>query len=130
MARILLDTCVPLALKGALASQGHDVVHCLDWENDPGDEAVLAQAVSEGRILFTSDKGFTSHVGEAVAGHCGIIRMDELPFQLVTRIVPGLIAKYGRLLSKSGVIIVERGGVRVLDFRKNRENGDWLEEDE
>ena len=57
--KVLLDTCVAGALVSpALTEAGHDVVWAGDWDSDPGDEAILAHAHREGRVLVTLDKDF------------------------------------------------------------------------
>lgn len=38
---------------GELRAAGHDVVWSGDWEDDPGDEAILAKAHAQHRILVT-----------------------------------------------------------------------------
>jgi hypothetical protein len=37
---------------------GHDVIWAGDWSDDPGDEAILARASEERRVLVTLDKDF------------------------------------------------------------------------
>ena len=56
--RLLADESVEAPVCQMLRAQGHDVV-AID-EEDPGaeDEAVLARATSEGRVLVTNDKDF------------------------------------------------------------------------
>ena len=43
---------------GELRAAGHDVVWSGDWEDDPGDEAILAKAHAQRRVLVTLDKDF------------------------------------------------------------------------
>ena len=45
--KLLLDTCVWGKAQQALAEAGHDVVWAGDWEEDPGDEEMLARAHNE-----------------------------------------------------------------------------------
>lgn len=54
--RLLLDTCMWGGARQELEAAGHDVVATVDWEKDPGDEEILAQAFRERRVLITLDK--------------------------------------------------------------------------
>jgi hypothetical protein len=56
--KILLDTCVWGGARIPLTEAAHDVVWAGDWSEDPGDEAILARAGVEGRVLVTLDKDF------------------------------------------------------------------------
>jgi len=56
--RLLLDTCAWGGARTVLRNAGHDVVWSGDWDNDPGDEAILALAYQEQRVLVTLDKDF------------------------------------------------------------------------
>ena len=50
--KLLLDTCVWGKAQQALAEAGHDVEWAGDWEEDPGDEEILARA--DGTAAFSS----------------------------------------------------------------------------
>ena len=56
--KILLDTCVWGGARKTLEAAGHDVEWTGDWPQDPGDDAILAHAFQEGRILVTLGKDF------------------------------------------------------------------------
>jgi len=49
--RFLVDRCAGRRLAKWLSDEGHDVVGAWVWEPDPGDEALLALATAEDRIL-------------------------------------------------------------------------------
>ncbi len=53
--KVLLDTCVWGGVRQALSDAGHDVVWTGDWDEDPGDDEILAQAYRESRVLVTLD---------------------------------------------------------------------------
>ena len=53
--RVLLDTCVWGGVRQALSDAGHDVVWTGDWDEDPGDDEILAQAYRESQVLVTLD---------------------------------------------------------------------------
>ena len=56
--RVPLDACVWGGALEELKSAGHDVLWTGDWEQDPGDEEILAKAHNERRVLVTLDKDF------------------------------------------------------------------------
>jgi len=68
--RLLLDACVWGGARAELEAAGHDVVWIGEWNEDPGDEEILARAYREGRILVTLDKDF---------GELAIVHRHPLP---------------------------------------------------
>jgi predicted nuclease of predicted toxin-antitoxin system len=56
--RLLADENIPLAAVRALRAAGHDVAAIAEDESGLPDRAVLERAVSEQRILLTSDRDF------------------------------------------------------------------------
>ncbi len=76
--KLLLDTCVWGGVQTELVAAGYDVVWTGDWSEDPGDEAILATAYSENRILVTLDKDFGELAIVRGTAHCGILRLVNL----------------------------------------------------
>jgi len=56
--KIVLDSCIWSGVYPALEASGHDVVWVGEWQEDPGDEQILAWAASEDRVVVTLDKDF------------------------------------------------------------------------
>ncbi|MDE2778874.1 MAG: DUF5615 family PIN-like protein [Chloroflexota bacterium] len=56
--RLLLDSCVWGGVISVLEAAGHDVDWVGNWEEDPGDDNILAHALAFGQILVTLDKDF------------------------------------------------------------------------
>ena len=55
----LVDNCVSRAVCEDLRAAGHDVQWVPDvFDGDPGDEAVIDAALTNGRVLITGDKDF------------------------------------------------------------------------
>jgi predicted nuclease of predicted toxin-antitoxin system len=73
--KLLLDACVWGGSKFALAALGHDVIWAGDWPEDPGDDAILAMANAEGRVLVTLDNDFGELAVIQGRPHRGIIRL-------------------------------------------------------
>ena len=72
--RFLANENFPGAAVAALAAAGHDIVWVRTAAPGASDPAVLAQAVSEQRILLTFDKDFgESASGSALPSVCGVV---------------------------------------------------------
>ncbi|MFV1981414.1 MAG: DUF5615 family PIN-like protein [Rhodothermia bacterium] len=56
--KVMLDTCVWGGALPDLRTAGHDVVWTGEWDEDPGDDEILARAHAEERVLVTLDKDF------------------------------------------------------------------------
>lgn len=77
--RFLVDRCVGTKLCDWLRSLGHDVLDCRELGPDPGDRALLQQAVEQARILVTIDTDFGTLVFKAGEAHSGIVRLPDVP---------------------------------------------------
>lgn len=60
--RFLVDRCAGHRLAMWLRDQGHDVLESPDLGPDPGDQALLARAVADTRVLVTIDTDFGEQV--------------------------------------------------------------------
>jgi predicted nuclease of predicted toxin-antitoxin system len=76
--KVLLDSCIAGWVRFDLEAAGHDVATVPELGDDPGDEAVLARAHREGRVLVTLDKDFGEMVVVRGRPHAGIVRLDGL----------------------------------------------------
>ena len=56
--KVMLDTCMWGGVRPDLRAAGHDVVWTGEWDEDPGDDEILALAHAEQRVLMTLDKDF------------------------------------------------------------------------
>jgi predicted nuclease of predicted toxin-antitoxin system len=112
--KVLLDTCVSgtLVLPG-LAAAGHDVVWSGDWPSDPGDEAILARAHEEGRILVTLDKDFGALAVQQGKLHSGIVRLVNLATQDQMAVCLRVLADHGPALLSGAIITAERTRLRI-----------------
>ena len=69
--RVLVDENIPLRTVQTLREMGHDVHDIRGTPNEGMKDAPLWElAQNEGRLLITTDKGFTGHRGDA---HHGIL---------------------------------------------------------
>ncbi len=111
--KVLLDTCVTAQAKAQVQAAGHDVVWSGDWEQDPGDEAILAAAYREGRILVTIDKDFGELAVLRGASHCGILKLVNFRAAEQTPACLEVLTAHGVDLQSGAIITAEPGRVRI-----------------
>jgi predicted nuclease of predicted toxin-antitoxin system len=75
---LLADSNIVAQAVEALRAAGHDVVYLGEQTADPGDQALLAEAVAEGRIVLTKDHDIGVLVHRDRQPHCGVLLLDDL----------------------------------------------------
>jgi len=111
--KLLLDSCVPGGLKTQLINSGYDVVWTGDWNEDPGDEEILATAFREGRILITLDKDFGELAIVRRSPHCGILRLVNFNTKQQSAKCLQALENYGDELSSGAIATAEPGRTRI-----------------
>lgn len=111
--KLLLDTCVWGKAKEALTEAGHDVEWSGDWEEDPGDEEILAMADRDGRILVTLDKDFGELAIVRDLPHHGILRLANFSARRQAEVCSRALDLYGKELLAGAVVTAEPGRFRV-----------------
>jgi predicted nuclease of predicted toxin-antitoxin system len=111
--KLLLDSCVWGKAAVPLREAGHDAVYAGDWDEDPGDEKILAIAVEQGRIVVTLDKDFGALAFLLKLPHCGIIRLVDVSARQQVAACLSVIERYSTVLEQRGIVTVEPGRVRV-----------------
>ena len=84
-----------------------------EWDTDPGDEAILAYAFREQRVLITLDKDFGEWVVVYRRPHCGIVRLVGFRAQEQGPICSHILKAYQSELAQSALITVEPDRVRI-----------------
>lgn len=105
--KVLLDACLSVEAREALQAAGYDVIWGGDWEQDPGDEAILALAFKEERVLVTLDKDFGELAVLHGASRCGILRLVSFPVR----------QKAAECLHRGALITAEPGKIRIRQPR-------------
>lgn len=111
--KILLDTCVWGGIAQALGNAGYDVVWTGAWEEDPGDEEILALAYAEKRVLVTLDKDFGTLAFLHGRSHAGILRLVGLTTQRQVAVCLNVLAQHGMVLQDGAVVTAEMNRVRI-----------------
>jgi len=111
--KLLLDTCVWGGALADLKAQDHDVVWSGDWDEDPGDEVILAHAHHQRRVLVTLDKDFGELAIFRGRSHHGIVRLVNLSAKQQGPVCSRILKKYAEELETGAIITVELGRVRI-----------------
>lgn len=111
--KVLLDTCIAEKAKTELQSAGHDVVWSGDWDEDPGDKAILEAAFREQRVLVTIDKDFGELAVVRGAPHCGILRLVNFRAAQQATVCLQVLAAHGADLQAGALVTAEAGRLRI-----------------
>jgi predicted nuclease of predicted toxin-antitoxin system len=111
--RLLLDTCMWGGARAELEAAGHDVVAAVDWDRDPGDEEILAQAFREKRILITLDKDFGELAIVHGNPHSGILRLVNFSALRQASICLEVLRHHAESLAAGAILTAEPGRLRV-----------------
>jgi predicted nuclease of predicted toxin-antitoxin system len=111
--KLLLDACVWGGSKPALLAFGHDVIWAGDWPEDPGDDAILARANVEERILVTLDKDFGELAVIQGRPHRGIIRLVGISATRQAATCQEVLTRHGEELLAGALITAEPTRLRI-----------------
>ena len=111
--KLLLDTCVWGGACQELETAGYDVIWSGDWDTDPGDEEILAQAHAEDRIIVTLDKDFGELVIVRGKPHHGIVRLVGIPARQQAKYCLFVCKHYSKELEQGAILTVQRERVRI-----------------
>jgi predicted nuclease of predicted toxin-antitoxin system len=111
--KLLLDSCVALAVLERLRADGHDIVGVHERGADPGDASILDIAAVEGRAIVTIDTDFGMLVFRDSARHAGVLRLRQsLPTELAHR-ASELVDQFGDDLEAAAFVTDDGDSVRV-----------------
>ena len=112
--RFLIDVCASSrSLETSLTDLGHDVVSVRDRDAGAADEALLALAYEEERVLVTEDKDFGELIFVRRLPHPCIVRFVEMRVVEKVTAMRELIECYADALREDAIIVVTRGRVRI-----------------
>ena len=76
--RLLAASNIVAQAVQAMRATGYDVVYLGERTADPGDDALLAEAVAEGRIILTKDHDIGVLIHRDLQPHRGVLLLDDL----------------------------------------------------
>lgn len=117
--RIFVDENVPLITIGALREMGHDVLDIRGTTKEGmADDALWDMVQQEGRLLVTTDRGFTQHRWEYHHGIL-IVRLRQPNRRKIHRRVMQAMTRFGPE-QWPGLLVVMRDEVQSV-WRADRE---------
>ena len=109
-----MDACADHCdLRTMLIEQGHDVVSATEKHPGATDEALLALAYEEQRVLVTEDKDFGELVFLRGLPHPSIVRFAEMPVVQKVAAMRRLIERHPDALREGAIVVVRRHLVRI-----------------
>jgi len=123
--KFLLDVCASSrALRTLLTDLGHEVLSALEVDPRAADDALLALALREERVLVTEDKDFGELVFVRRLPHPCIIRFVDMRVEEKVAAMRELLERHADALRAGALIVVTRGRVRIrLAARDSGERG-------
>ena len=112
--KFLLDVCAASRpLLTTLAKLGHDVLSAHERFPHASDEALLALAREEERVLITEDKDFGELVFVRGMPHPGIVRLVEMTPMERADAMQSLIERHADAMHDGAIVVVTRKRVRI-----------------
>ena len=112
--KFLLDVCAASrTLQQTMIDLGHDVLSARDGHSDASDEALLALAHGQNRVLVTEDKDFGELVFLRRLPHPCVVRLVGLSVAQKVDALRDLIEHHGAALRAGAIIVVTATRVRV-----------------
>ena len=116
--KFLLDECAASrSLHRMLLDLGHDVVSAHDECARASDEALLALAYEERRVLVTQDKDFGELIFVRRLPHPCIVRFVEMSIVEKLAAMRELIERHTDAMHEGALIVVTRDRVRIRGGR-------------
>jgi predicted nuclease of predicted toxin-antitoxin system len=120
--RFLVDECTGPSVARWLREQQHDVFSVYDEARGADDDAVLARAVAENRILITNDKDFGEKVFRGQKPHRGVVLLRLVDERSANKIaaLQRLLGSYADQLADR-FVVVTAAAVRIIDTTRQAE---------
>ena len=81
------------------------------------DEEILSWAVSENRVIVTTDKDFEEMIWRQAKSHCGVLRLENLPRQERLELIHDVLAYHSEDLEAGAIVIASSIKFRVRKLR-------------
>ena len=111
--RLLADSNIVAQAIRAMRAAGHDVVYVGERTADPGDRALLAEAVTERRVFLTKDHDIGALVHRDRRPHSGVLLVNDLgDADAETRMIMAVIAYHHDRLTAAAFLRATASGTR------------------
>lgn len=119
--KVMLDTCIAASVRRGLEAFGHDVFWAGELPVDPGDEAIMARAYAEARVLITFDKDYGELAVVQKKPHSGIIRLIDMTARQQIQVCSQVLGIYGAELLSGAIVTADTHRTRLR--RPSERNG-------
>ena len=96
-----------------MRDRGHDVVEARELGPDPGDQALLARASEDGRILITMDTDFGELVHLHDLAHAGLVRLPDIPAAQRIALMAEVLDRHRAALEQRAIVTIRGRRLRV-----------------
>ena len=111
--KFLLDVNASGSLSSVLLDLGHDIVSVGDVDRQMSDSDILVWAVTEERIIITTDSDFEQMIWLQERQHCGVLRLENLPRSQRIVLFQEVLANHTQDLETGAVVIATQRSIRV-----------------
>ena len=115
--KFLTDVNASGTLARWLIQRNHDVVKVSEKNPRMTDEEILSWAMSENRIIVTTDKDFEEMIWRQGKPHCGVLRMENLPRRERLELMQDVLDRHSDDLEAGAIVIASSTKFRVRKFR-------------
>lgn len=111
--RFLTDVNASGALAEWLTEMGHEVVRVTDRDPRMPDDEILKWALTERRVIVTTDKDFEEMVWREAKAHCGLLRLENLPRLRRRHLLDYVLTHHENELKTGAVVVALETKIRV-----------------
>jgi predicted nuclease of predicted toxin-antitoxin system len=111
--KFLVDVNASGAIVTLLKVLGHDVAQVVAIDERMSDDAILQWALTEGRIILTTDQDFEEMIWRERRAHYGVLRLENLPRAARRALLEETLAHHGQALEAGAIVIATTRKVRV-----------------
>ncbi len=115
--KFLIDVNASGPLANWLDARSHDVAKVADRNPRMSDAEILAWALSENRVIVTTDKDFEEIIWRQKKSHSGILRLENLPRKERMELLKDTLAHHGQDLESGAIVIATTSKYRVRKTR-------------
>ena len=109
----LLDVNASGAVARWLIDRGHNVAEVGQTNPRMRDDEILNWAVSENRIIVTTDNDFEEMIWRQGKYHCGVLRLENLPQSERLSLLNEVLDRHAKDLEVGAIVIALRAKFRI-----------------
>ena len=111
--KFLIDVNASGVVARWLAEQGHDVARVADRDPRMEDKAILAWAISEDRVIVTTDQDFEAMIWREARAHKGVLRLENLPRVERKALLRDVLESHEKDLLSGAIVIALSKKIRI-----------------